>query len=155
MNFWIQIPIRGFDGWWDYSEGDHSKGWWWAWSFLRVLPLFLPSPWQMGAGHIYSKEKAEMGNNIKRNIVPVTPGGDQFSQGTCLRGRNTVPCWQPSSCSPQGQNPTIHLQISVVNQERHDCGDVVQTLTIFFASHNDETVDLRTCELRASKIKCV
>lgn len=109
----------------------------------------------MGAGHIYSKEKAEMGNNIKRNIVPVTPGEDQFSQGTCLRGRNTVLCWQLSSCSPQGQNSAIHLHISAVNQGRHHCGDVVQTLTISFASHNDETVDLKLCELRASKIKCV
>lgn len=71
----------------------------------RVLPLFLPSPWQMGAGQIYSKEEAEMGDDIKRNIVWGTQEEDQFSQGRRLRGRNTVLCWQPPSCSPQGQNP--------------------------------------------------
>jgi len=45
-----------------------------------------------------------MGNKIKRNIVSVTTEEDQLFKVTCLTERNTVFCWQPCSCSFQGQN---------------------------------------------------
>lgn len=91
--------------------GDHSQG--------LVMSLGLPQggdtqtappiyafPLKNGSWTHLFKEKAEMGNKIKRNIVSVTTEEDQFFQGTHLTGRNSVFCWQPSSCNSQGQNPS-------------------------------------------------